>query len=413
MANKAFGRAELPVRGHSPERGKAADTRVIIANFTAATRRALGVVAAALVACSASARATNICSDARSASSASAAQSQWNGWGATADNRRFQNSRDAGLGAADLPQLRLRWAFAFEGATMAYGQPAVIGSYLYVGSENGRVYSLAARTGCEHWKFQVGAGVRTAIVAGPGNLLYFGDQKGSVYALDAATGALRWKVQADRHPAAMITGTPQLWRGRLYVPVASYEENFAPDPHYACCTFRGSVVALDARTGRRVWQSYMIDQKAAEIGLNKSGAAALGPSGAALWSSPTIDARRSILYVATGNNYSRPVTRHSDSVVAIDAATGRIRWSRQFTENDAYNAGCLDFMDPKRTNCPADPGDDFDFGSPPVLAKSAGGKDVLIAAQKSGVVYGLDPAREGAVIWKRRIGIGGPLGGIE
>src|SRR6266567_1613857 len=159
-------------------------------------------------------------------------QAQWNGWGVTPDNRRFQRSTDAGLRASDLPRLRLKWAFAFDGATMAYGQPTVIGRSLYVGGETGKVYSLDARTGCERWRFEAGAGVRTGIVVGRNRrngsrLLYFGDQKGSVYALDAATGALRWKVRADPHPAAIITGTPQLWRGRLYVPVASSEENFA------------------------------------------------------------------------------------------------------------------------------------------------------------------------------------------
>jgi polyvinyl alcohol dehydrogenase (cytochrome) len=371
----------------------------------------MAVAAAVLLLCSGAARAAASCPV--TASSLQAHQAQWNGWGATPDNRRFQSEKNAGIPASDLPKLRLVWAFAFNGATMAYGQPAVVGGRLYVGSENGRVYSLDARTGCEHWEYKANAGVRTGMSIGPDDLLYFGDQKGSVYALDARTGALRWKVQADPHPAAMITGTPQLWRGRLYVPVASYEENFAPDPKYPCCSFRGSVLALDARTGRRIWQTYMIDQPAVRLGINKAGADAFGPSGVAVWSSPTIDARRSRLYVATGNNYSEPSTGRSDSIVALDLATGKIRWSRQFTERDAYNAGCLSFMDATRSNCPEDNGHDFDFGAPPILVKTNAGRDALIAAQKSGMVYGLDPSRNGTILWRKRVGVGGPLGGIE
>lgn len=375
------------------------------------SRAALALVAAALLSSSGAVKAESRCTSALP--SPSADRAQWNGWGATPDNRRFQSAKNVALSLSQLPRLRQAWAFAFDGATMAYGQPAVVRGSLYVGSENGLVYSLDARTGCEHWRFRSNAGVRTGIVVGPDSSLYFGDQKGWVYALDSKTGALRWKVGADSHPAAMITGTPQLWRGRLYVPVASYEENFAPNPHYPCCSFRGSVVAFDARSGRRIWQTYMIDQSAARTGTNKAGAPALGPSGVAVWSSPTIDVRRSRLYVATGNNYSEPTTKRSDSIVALDLASGKILWSRQFTDGDAYNAGCLDFMDSTQSNCPKENGHDFDFGSPPILARTSRGLDVLIASQKSGMVYGLDPSRDGAILWRRRVGVGGPLGGVE
>jgi polyvinyl alcohol dehydrogenase (cytochrome) len=344
----------------------------------------------------------------------------WNGWGIDLHNSRFQTTSQSGLTVDDVPRLRLKWAFGFDGASLAFSQPAVVGGRLFVGGESGDVFALNPDSGCTEWTFHAQGSVRTGFVVGPGSIkqarggaLYFGDQHGAVYALDRTTGQLLWKAQADSHPAAMITGTPQLWQGRLYVPVASYEENFAPDAHYQCCSFRGSIVAYDAQTGKPAWKTYMISAMPHKTGVSKARTQLWGPSGAGIWSAPTLDTRRRVLYVATGNNYSDPVTDTSDAVMALSMDTGKILWTQQVTPNDAYNASCLPFMDPTQSNCPPENGSDFDFGAPPILATTQRGRRILIAAQKSGVVYGLDPARGGKVIWQTRVGKGGPLGGIE
>jgi polyvinyl alcohol dehydrogenase (cytochrome) len=346
--------------------------------------------------------------------------SAWNGWGVDVRNSRFQTAAQARLTASDVSRLRLKWAFGFDGATVAFSQPAVASGRLFVGSESGDVFALNSDSGCTEWTFHAQASVRTGFVIGPGSInrahigmVYFGDQRGAVYALDGATGQLLWKSQADSHPAAMITGTPQLWQGRLYVPVASYEENFAPDIHYQCCSFRGSIVAYEAQTGKPAWKTYMIAEVPHKTGVSKAGTQLWGPSGVGVWSAPTLDTRDRVLYVATGNNYSDPVTNTSDAVLALNMDTGNILWTQQLTPNDAYNASCLPFMDATESNCPPENGPDFDFGASPILVTTRQSRRILVAAQKSGIVYGLDPAQRGKVIWQTRVGKGGPLGGIE
>jgi polyvinyl alcohol dehydrogenase (cytochrome) len=336
----------------------------------------------------------------------------WNGWGVTPANARFQSAAAAGLTVDSVRHLQLKWAFGFPGASRAFSQPAVAEGVVFVGSEGGKVYALDARSGRIRWSFGAGSSVRTGFVIG-GGLIYFGDQHGAVYALEASSGRLRWKAQADSHPAAMITGTPQLWKGRLFVPVASYEENYAPDPRYPCCTFRGSVIAYQASSGKVLWKTYTVRDPARRTRRNPVGTQLWGPSGAAVWSAPTLDPRRGVLYAATGNNYSSPLTGTSDAVLAMSMGTGRILWIHQLTSGDAYNAACEKFMDPTLANCPQARGSDFDFGSSPILVTVSDGRQILIAPQKSGVVYGLDPLSSGKILWQTRIGRGGPLGGIE
>lgn len=346
------------------------------------------------------------------AASAGAQAGGWNGWGVTPSNARFQPAVAAGLSADSVGRLQLKWAFGFPGANMAFSQPAVAGGVLFVGSESGAVYALDMRSGRTRWSFSAAGAVRTGFAIA-GGLIYFGDQHGAVYALEASSGKLRWQVQADSHPAAMITGTPQLWKGSLFVPVASYEENYAPNHRYACCTFRGSVVAYQASSGKVLWKTYTVTGPPRRTRRNSAGTQLWGPSGSAVWSAPTLDPRRGVLYVATGNNYSDPVTDSSDAVLAMSMATGRILWMHQLTPADAYNAACESFLDAAMANCPPRHGPDFDFGSSPLLVTAHAGRQILIAPQKSGVVYGLDPQKSGKVLWQTRIGRGGPLGGIE
>ncbi len=231
-----------------------------------------------------------------------------------------------------------------------------------------------------------------------------------MYGVDATTGRLVWKQHVDAHPAARITGSPLLTGGRLFVPVSSGEEGSAADPHYPCCTFRGGVVALEVQTGKQIWKAYTIPDEPHRIGANAIGVPILGPSGASVWSPPTADLKRRAIYVGTGNSYSDPPSLYSDAVVAFDLDTGRMLWSRQLTPRDRWNIGCVV---KENTNCPPEPGDDVDFGSPPMLCFLGNGHDLLVIGQKSGVVHALDPDRQGEVVWQTRIGKGGPLGGVE
>ena len=335
---------------------------------------------------------------------------QWSGWGGNLGNARYQAGHAAGLNREQVKNLKLKWSFGFPGAAATFGQPTVFAGKLFVGSEDGTVNVLDAATGCLWWTFKASATVKTAISIGnQGATAFFGDTNGYVYALRTADGAVIWKVHADSHPQSRITGSPLLVERRLYVPISSGEEGAAADARYPCCTFRGSVVALDAGSGKRIWQSYTIDQLPQPTRKSSQGVQYWGPSGAAVWSTPTADVKRRVIYVTTGNNYSAPSTASSDAVIALDMKTGKKRWSRQFTQKDLWNSGCVA---EQKDNCPDPRGADFDFGAPPVL-KSLGGRDILLLTQKSGMVYALDPERSGKLLWQARVGRGGPLGGIE
>ena len=342
---------------------------------------------------------------------------QWNGWGVTTSNTRFQEASGAGLTAADVPRLKLKWAFGFPGDLQSNAQATIAGGRVFVGSVGGKVYSLDAATGCVHWFFDTGSPMRAAISIGrvktASGMRYaamFGDGTATAYALDAATGKLLWKTKVEDDPAARVTGSPTFYNGRLYVPLASSEEGSAAQPTYQCCHFRGSLTAIDAATGKILWHTYTIPEKPFPTQKNKIGTQLWGPSGAPVWSSPAIDARRNALYITTGNNYSDPPSRTSDSFMAIDMASGRILWTKQMAQADAYTSAC---RLPDKTNCAESNGPDFDFSSSPILVTLGNGRRALVAGQKSGVVHAIDPDRQGDVIWQTRVGEGGTMGGVQ
>jgi polyvinyl alcohol dehydrogenase (cytochrome) len=341
----------------------------------------------------------------------------WNGWGRDTSNARFQESTTAGLAAADVPRLKLKWAFAFPGDLQSYSQASLVGGRLFVGSWGGKVYSLDPATGCIHWYFEAAQGVRSAVSigrittpGGPRDAAFFGDGGANVYAVDATDGRLIWRVRVDDFPVARVSGSPTLHNGRLYVPVASGEEGTGAVPTYECCRFRGSIVALDAATGTQVWKTYLIPEEPRPTKRNAVGTQLWGPSGAPVWSSPAIDVRQNALYITTGNNYSDPTTAMSDAFVAMDLDTGAIRWSRQMTASDAYTAAC---RLPDKTNCAESNGPDVDFGASPILVTLPGGRRMVVAGQKSGVVHALDPEAGGEILWQTRIGKGGTMGGVQ
>jgi polyvinyl alcohol dehydrogenase (cytochrome) len=338
-------------------------------------------------------------------------RARWSGWSPAPENTRFQPRDRAGLVAADLARLELRWAFAFPGDVTAFASPTVFAGTLFVGSASGAVQALDAATGCVHWRFQARGPVRAALTLagdGAGRALVFSDQNGWVYSVDPRTGTANWTIRVEAHEATRLTGSFAVHDGVAFVPAASWEETRSIDPAYVCCSFRGSITAVRLRDGSIVWKTYLVDEPR-KVGTTAAGTDTFGPSGAGVWSAPTIDAARGVLYVTTGDNYSHPATATSDAVMALELKTGRIVWSRQTTPGDVYNSACGG----RGPNCPAANGPDFDFGSSAILIRTPGGRDVLVAGQKSGMVYGLDPSKQGEVLWQTRVGAGGTNGGVQ
>jgi polyvinyl alcohol dehydrogenase (cytochrome) len=355
-------------------------------------------------------RASAFCAD-RRVELAGAPESAWNGWSPGFNNARFQPAEAAGLSVDQVRGLKLKWAFGFDGDATAFAPPTVVGGQLFVGSAAGLIHAMRAESGCLEWVFQANGPVRSSIVAAAldgQHVLLFGDLTGWFYAVQAETGKLLWRVQVETHESTRLTGAPVTYNGVVYVPVASWEETRAADPEYPCCTFRGSLVALRIRDGKQMWKTWMTGEPR-PTGKTARGTPQLGPSGVGVWSAPTIDPKRGVLYVTTGDNYSAPATELSDAVVALDLASGRTVWSRQVTSGDAFNASCSG----DRANCPREPGPDFDFASSAILEAAPDGRELLLAGQKSGIVYALDPAKKGEIVWHTRVGQGGIGGGVQ
>jgi polyvinyl alcohol dehydrogenase (cytochrome) len=334
----------------------------------------------------------------------------WNGWGQDTGNSRYQPN--PGLAAADVPKLKLKWAFGFPGDTSAQAQPTVVAGRVFVGSVGGSVYSLDASTGCIYWTYKAGASIRNAITIGKVGtqyIAYFGDVKAYAHAVDAQTGKPLWKVKLDDHPVARITGTPSFYNGRLYVPISSIEEASAMSPAYECCKFRGSVAALDGETGKVLWKSFAVLDPPKPFKTSSTGTQLYGPAGAAIWAAPTIDPKRNLIYAATGDSYTDVDINTSDALVAFDMETGKLMWSSQATAKDNFTMAC---GQAGKANCPETKGPDVDFGTSPAL-RTVGGKDIIVVGQKSGVLWAFDPDNKGKVLWQTRIGNGGALGGIE
>lgn len=335
----------------------------------------------------------------------------WAGWSPSASNARFQPAEQAGLVPGQVRRLKLKWALGFPGDVTAFAAPTIVNGTLFVGSASGVVEAVDAKTGCVHWVFQANGPVRGAILpisSRSATSLVFTDLIGWAYALDAKSGHLIWKKRIDEHEAARLTGSAVSLNGVVFIPAASWEETRSLDPNYVCCTFRGSVTALRVRDGAVIWKTYTVDPPQ-KTGTNSAGATQWGPSGAPIWSAPTVDTKRGLLYVATGDNYSVPATSTSDAVMALDLKTGRVAWTTQVTADDAYTSACRN----KGVNCPPPNGPDYDFGSSAILVRAPNGKEILVAGQKSGVVYAFDPDAKGKILWQARVGKGGLNGGVQ
>jgi len=338
----------------------------------------------------------------------------WNGWSPKSDNARYVSTDLAGLTLAQVGKLKLKWAFGFEGDVTAFAQPTVFDGHVFIGSAGGAIHALRADSGCIEWMFQANGPVRSAIAIAPvgsGHALVFSDLTGWVYSLEAETGKLRWKKKVEEHEATRLTGGALIHDGIAYIPASSWEETRALNVDYPCCTFRGSVTAVRVRDGSVVWKSYTIPTPSKQTRTRADGKPAYGPSGAGVWSTPTLDLKRRVLYVTTGDSYSTPAAATSDAILALDLRTGRIVWSRQTTPGDAWTSGCS--ADSRNASCPEENGPDYDFGSSAILAKTAQRRDLVLAGQKSGVVYALDPDKQGEIVWQVRVGKGGTIGGVQ
>ena len=336
----------------------------------------------------------------------------WNGWGSAAGNTRYQ-SNETILNKDNVADLELKWVFAFPGATRSRAQPVVTPEVVFTGSQDGTVYALDNSNGCPLWTFSADAEVRGSLYVhtndqGIPETVLFGDFTASAYAIDAKTGELRWKKQVHDHQAAIVSGSVIAHDDTVVVPVSSLEVILASRTDYNCCSFRGALVALSISTGEELWRTYTTDEPRPTI-LSTAGTQQYGPSGAPIWSSPTIDAERNLVYVGTGENYSSPANEYSDAVLAMDLNTGEIVWSAQLTQNDAWNGACSR----RAPNCPEEDGPDYDIGASPILARDENGREIIIVGQKSGMIYALDPANDGVLIWEQRAGSGGTMGGVH
>jgi polyvinyl alcohol dehydrogenase (cytochrome) len=333
----------------------------------------------------------------------------WNGWGNGYEQARFQPASVGKLFSNNLGSLKLAWAYGFSNSNKVDAQPTIIGTRIFSSGGSNTVHAIDLATGCKVWSTSLPGRIRTTIVASKiDNKLYLflGDQNGIAYAVDADTGKKIWSKRLDTHPYAQITGSPVVFNSVVYFPTSSgWEEGLSANPSYQCCTFRGSLSALNAADGSVIWKTYTIQEPAA-----KNSAGRMGPSGAGIWSSPTIDAAEGKIYVATGNNFSLPATTTSDAVIALSLNDGSILWTKQITAKDVTNNSCYES---NRSNCPIPGAPDHDFAASVILVTTDQNRKILVAGQKSGVVTALDTSKSGEILWQKKVGSGSPLGGIQ
>ncbi|MFD2933375.1 outer membrane protein assembly factor BamB family protein [Spirosoma flavum] len=332
------------------------------------------------------------------------------GWGGDLEGTGYRTAKQAGISAATVGSLKLKWAFAFPDVNQVRSKPAIVGDWLIIGTQFGDVYCLNKQTGKIGWHFAAKSAIRGAISVvqnANGLQAFFADNSTNVYALDVKTGKLLWEKRIGQHAQSANTGSVVVFDDIVYVPLTSLEVVSVLLPSYPCCSSSGEVVALKARSGEEVWRHRVIAEEAKITGKKKDGEPSYGPAGAIVWCSPTVDTKRGLLYIGTGENYTNPPTNTSDAIQALNLKTGKLAWTFQATQNDAWNMGC-----PGGPNCPEKPGSDFDFGMAPILVKQPSGKDILVVGQKSAMVYGLAPD-DGKLLWKTSIGLGSALGGIH
>ena len=330
-------------------------------------------------------------------------------WGL--DRRNARLAADAGIRREDVAKLELLWSIALPAVTTMRSQPVIAGDTVFLGSKGGHLLALDRHSGCVRWAFKTDGPVHSALTLDrtPDGVatIFFADEMATVYAVDATRGSLRWRERLKWFPTSIVSGPATYFDGLLYVPISSFEVAAAGLPTHQCCRSHGGIAALDATSGKQVWR-FETTPHAAPTYVNRDGVQMWGPSGAVVWNSPTVDAKRGALYFGTGQNSSSPATDTSDAIIALDLKTGARRWVFQALADDAWNAACLG----GGASCPKENGPDFDFGASVILLEREQG-DLLLAGQKSGEVFALDPDRKGAVVWRNRVGAGSSNGGVH
>ena len=336
-------------------------------------------------------------------------------WGLGTDNRRFVSSKNAGVDRGNVATLQLAWTLAFPRVTDMRSQPAIIGDTMYFGDKTGQLFALDRISGCIRAHTKVFSGIRSAITVatlnGGTELLVFADSLATVFAMDPASLDVVWQHSARLFSTSVISGSISYYDNRLFVPISSFEVAAAGSPSHICCTSHGGVIALDAATGEQRWQWHATGDAKLQ-GQNSAGQNQYGPSGASVWTTPAVDAKRNRIYIGTGENLTHPATTTSDAIIALDMDSGELAWRFQAIAGDVWNAACLN----NGANCPLDAGGDFDFGASVIIAQQRDGSDILLAGQKSGEVFALNPdtrTNEGEVLWRNRVSLGTTNGGIH
>lgn len=336
-------------------------------------------------------------------------------WGLGPENRRFASHSDAGIDRSNVGTLELAWSLAFPRVTDMRSQPVIIGNTLYFGDKTGRLYALDRTSGCVRAHTKVFSGIRSAITVATldddSKLLVFADSLATVFAVDPKSLETVWQHSARLFNTSVISGSISYYNNRLFVPISSFEVAAAGSPSHICCTSHGGVIALDASSGKELWQWHATEDATLQ-GQNSAGQDKYGPSGASVWTTPAIDAKRNRIYIGTGENLTHPATDTSDAIIALDMDSGEQAWRFQAIAGDVWNAACLN----NGANCPQNAGGDFDFGASVIIAQNPDGSDILLAGQKSGEVFALNPdtrSSEGEVLWRNRISLGTTNGGIH
>jgi polyvinyl alcohol dehydrogenase (cytochrome) len=319
-----------------------------------------------------------------------------------------------------LPELELAWAIGFPKTTSLRSSPVIIGSTMfYAPAQSGKLLALDIEKACAKWVYDVGVPVRSSVSfgdIGARKALILADQQAQVHVIDAQTGERIWKANGRHDATGNITGAPVLYKDRIIVPVSSSGVGSGANPKFECCVGHGAVVALDAATGKQLWIAHTMEDGQYTGKTSATGVKLRGPSGAPIWSTPSIDVKRGLIYATTGQNTSLPATPTSDAVLAIDLANGTTKWTFQALANDVWNLACRPDPAQSGPNCPS-PADsvlkDYDFGAGAVLTQQRDGSDIVLAGQKSGDLWALDPEQNGKLLWRQTFGDGSALGGVH
>lgn len=332
---------------------------------------------------------------------------------------RNLSAQQSGLSKVDMPRLELAWALGLPGIGGLRSTPVVAGdTVFYPAAATEQVLALDIVSGCIKWAYDAGASLRSSATlsdafADGSRLLYVSDERARLHAIDPYTGEAAWVIDGavDDEVHTRLTGAPLFHEQRLYLPVSASGVQRGAEASHECCDGRGAVIALDGRSGERIWTYYTMPPADYTGGVSSVGTPLRGPSGAPIWSSPSLDEKRRLLYVTTGENTSLPATDTSNAIIALDLDSGEVRWQFQAVANDVWNMACTGRE--YGPNCPSAEDSiikDWDFGGAATLVTLADGSERLLAGQKSGHLWALNPD-DGTVVWQQRVGDGGALGG--